>query len=119
MESWRHAMEKQFELECGPSEGGYAGCFRGCDWLMLVILGFPEDVWEGGQPENSYSRTMPKTQKPLAHLGYKCCHNITITSGIGTPEEQALEAAGRGSINHCQEQGGQANLMGELSPLRA
>lgn len=62
---------------------------------------------------------MPKTWKPLACLGCKYCHNVTVTSGIGTLEEQAVEAAGDGSINNCQEQGRQANLMGELSPLGA
>lgn len=62
---------------------------------------------------------MPKTQKPLAFLGYKCCHSVTTASGTGTPEEKALEAVGSGSINNCQEQGRQANLMGELSPLGA
>lgn len=62
---------------------------------------------------------MPKTQKPLARLGCKRCHDVTATSGIGTPEEQVLEAARGGSINNCQEQGGWANLMGELSPLGA
>lgn len=94
------------------------GYFRGFDLLMLVISSFLVNAFEGGQPGNCYSRTMPR-HKPLARLGYKSCHNVTITSGIGTPEEKALEAAEGGSINNCQEQGRQANLMGELSPLRA
>lgn len=40
-------------------------------------------------------------------------------SGIDIPGEKALGAAEGGSINNCQEQGRQANLMGELSPLGA
>ena len=49
----------------------------------------------------------------------KCCHDATVTPGIGVPEEQVLEAAGGRSINNCQEQGRLADLMGELSPLGA
>lgn len=86
---------------------------------MLVTLGFLDNALEGGQPGNCSNKTMPKTQKPLACLGCKCCHDVTATSGIGTPEEQVLEAARGGSINNCQEQGRWANLMGELSPLGA
>lgn len=82
-------------------------------------MGFQEDAWEGGQPRHCYRRTVPKTWKPLACLDCEYCHNVTVASGIGAPEEEAEEAAGDGSINNCQEQGRQANLMGELSPLGA
>lgn len=34
---------------------------RGSDWLMLVIFPFLDNVLEGGQPGNGYSRMMPKT----------------------------------------------------------
>lgn len=85
----------------------------------MVILGFLDEASEGSQAGCCHSKTVPKSWKPLACLGSKYCHNVTITSGVGTPEEQALQAAGDGGINNCQEQGRQANLMGELSPLGA
>lgn len=112
--------EKQFELDSGWSKKvAWARIFQG---LWLAYAGHFElpgwCIWRGLTRE-LLQQDYAKTQKPVACLGYKYCHNVTIASGIGTPEEKALEAAEGGSINNCQEQGRQANLMGELSPLRA
>ena len=54
-------------------------------------MDFLEEAWEGGQPGLCYRRAMPKTWKPLACLGCEHCQSVTMTSGIGTPEEQAVE----------------------------
>lgn len=82
-------------------------------------LKFLDDALKGGQQGTVtavYAQDMES--KALACLGNKYWHNVTITSGMGTPEGQTLEAAGGGSIKNWQVQGRQDNLMGELSPFR-